>query len=80
MLLNHLTSNISETLKSIRIPMRAKKYHLLINQSQAKNNASFWLSMIRNLTAIDLLHDLVAKLPENMHLKLKGEDQNLIIR
>lgn len=68
---------MSETLKSIRIPMRAKKYHLLINQSQAKNNASFWLSMIRNLSAIDMLHDLVAKLPGNLKLKLKGKDQKL---
>lgn len=58
--------------------MRAKKYHLLINQSQAKNNASFWLSMIRNLSAIDMLHDLVAKLPGNLKLKLKGIDQKLI--
>ena len=68
-------SNLSETLKSIRIPMRAKKYHLLINQSQAKNNASFWLSMIRNLSAVDMLHDLVAKLPKNLHLKVKVRSQ-----
>ena len=55
--------------------MRAKKYHLLINQSQAKNNASFWLSMIRNLSAVDMLHDLVAKLPKNLHLKVKVRSQ-----
>ena len=67
-----LTVPIKATLKTIRIPVRAKKYHLLIQQSQAKNNASFWLGMIKTLSAIDELNDLIGQLPDTVSLKVKS--------
>lgn len=74
---NHdLTGRLIETLKSVRIPVRAKKYHLLIQQSMSKNNACFWLGLIRTLTAIDALGDLVRHLPEALHLKVRSIDEN----
>ena len=71
---------MSERVRAIRIPKRARKFKLLIHQSQPKNNASFWIQLINSLrytkfkklkndtknSAIDEMQSYIEDLPNNL--------------